>query len=182
MTEMADLEDWARRYLDLWEDQVTALAADRDFSKLLLAQLSAFNAFPAFSNAAKAEAPDPATLAAAMSSWRSAMATAMACAAGVDSAAGKHGGVSKDRDHDGDRKRDGGRATGVESKAGADGDPTGAASPAVSPQSQQLDLDVIARRLADLEARVAGLETTRERLAPGRPPRGAGGSRRRSAP
>jgi len=35
MSEPADLDDLARRYLDLWQDQMSALAADEDFARLM---------------------------------------------------------------------------------------------------------------------------------------------------
>ncbi len=35
MSEQADLDELARRYLDLWQDQMTALAGDREFTEAL---------------------------------------------------------------------------------------------------------------------------------------------------
>ena len=35
MADGADLEDLARRYLDLWQDQMSALAADKEFAEAL---------------------------------------------------------------------------------------------------------------------------------------------------
>jgi hypothetical protein len=35
MSEQADLDELARRYLDLWQDQMTALAGDREFAEAL---------------------------------------------------------------------------------------------------------------------------------------------------
>lgn len=193
-SETVDLEDWARRYLDLWEDQVTALAANRDFSKLLLAQVSAFNAFPAFADAKQAGTPDSAALAAALSSWQKALTTAlstaltttMASTAGVD--------VSSCRNADGDeeREQDGGKTKGATRQAGSESSPSGAATAGFPPGAQQPDLDVLTRRLADLEARVADLESgpgaltpelapnTAPNTAPGRASPGNGGRRRRS--
>jgi len=43
MTEPPDLDELARRYVDLWQDQITALAADSEFTETMgrLLQLSA---------------------------------------------------------------------------------------------------------------------------------------------
>jgi uncharacterized protein YhaN len=35
MSERADLDELARRYLDLWQDQMTALAGDKEFAETL---------------------------------------------------------------------------------------------------------------------------------------------------
>jgi hypothetical protein len=43
MSEQADLDELARRYLDLWQDQMTALAGDPDFAEALQQLMTAMS-------------------------------------------------------------------------------------------------------------------------------------------
>ncbi len=58
MSEQANLDELARRYLDLWQDQMAALTADKDFAEALQQLMSAAGlATPATHGDPKADAP-----------------------------------------------------------------------------------------------------------------------------
>lgn len=131
MAEHGDMDELARRYLDLWQDQVSALAADPELGAAVEKLMAGFAAGPA----------------AAWSAWPGILAGLMT-------------GTAVDGQWDGrnSKARDEGGADGRFSKNGAA--PAAGASPAATaPDGGGADLGDIARRLALLEQRLAALES-----------------------
>ncbi len=142
MAERADLDELARRYLDLWQDQMTALAGDREFAetmqRLMTTMGLAATAAPEF--------------------WRAWPATM----AGLQ-AAGQTQGTSDDQSREAGpgapaRSARGPAARGSAARTSAAGTPAGTAAPAAAFDGGESGLDQLARRLAALEERIAALE------------------------
>ncbi|RMD62676.1 MAG: hypothetical protein D6826_06785, partial [Alphaproteobacteria bacterium] len=126
MANDADLDDLARRFLDLWQDQMTALATDEDLARTLQRMAAAMTA------SAWAAAAGPAAMAAMMAGLP---AHTVRERAGHD---GKTASGAPAADASGPSGPGAARASGAASAAGASG---GGLS----------DLDDIAGRLAALE-------------------------------
>jgi len=151
MSETPDLDELAERYLDLWQDQMSALANDPEFAEVM-------NRLLASSAAAM---PD---MAAAWAAWPAMMAGLAAGGRTKDGESTEQTGTGP-----------GGSPPGGEGDARAAEGPSGAEAAAVAPGHRGADLVELARRLAALEDRVAALES---RTGKGR--RGARGGSRKS--
>jgi hypothetical protein len=144
MAEGSELEQLAQRYLDLWQDQVSALAADGEFTDMM-GRLTA--------------ALGPAAAAAPWALWP-AMLGAMTPGAGAGAnwppffAGGGVSGAGRPEEH-GDKATAPGAAAASGRTAGA---APGAAAAAAAPLGGGPDLGELARRLAALEERIAALE------------------------
>ncbi len=141
MAERADLDELARRYLDLWQDQMTALAGDKEFAetmqRLMTTMGLAATAAPEF--------------------WRAWPATM----AGMQ-AAEQTQGASDDESREAGPSAPTQRARG--STAGtAAGTPDGTEAPAAASDGGESGLDQFARRLGALEERIAALEAAGSR-------------------
>jgi len=153
MSQTEELEELARRYVDLWQDQMTALAADPDFAEAMQRVMASLGVTAA-------------GLPAVWGAWPAAMASMLAAAqgappAGLQGAAGaKAGGPKKDGSTNG-RRED------VRGNDGAAGS-AGPAPAAAASDGGGADLGVIAERLAALEQRILALEggTGRPRRKP----------------
>ncbi len=135
MSDTPDLDELAERYLDLWQDQMTALASDPEFAEVM-------NRLLASSAAAM---PD---LAAAWAKWPAAMA-------GL-------GAGGRTQDGKAAEQTDGGPGTartGGKGRTRAAKRSPRAKAAAVAPGDRGADLVELARRLAALEDRVAALES-----------------------
>jgi hypothetical protein len=143
MADGAELEDLARRFLDLWQDQMSALAGDPEYTEALSRLLAAMGV-------ASAEAP------AACRGWPDALS-------GLLQAAGAPG------DHGGDQGNDHTRGGAAELAKTSRSAAAGAQAAAVEPGDGGSDLDLVLGRLAALEDRIAQLETRagRARKGPG---------------
>jgi uncharacterized protein YhaN len=132
MSERADLDELARRYLDLWQDQMTALAGDREFAETMQQLMTTMGL-------AATAAPE---------FWRAWPATM----AGLQAAEQTQG--TSD-----DQSREAGPGAPARSAPGsAAGTATGTAAPAAASDGGESGLDQLARRLAALEERIAALE------------------------
>ncbi len=132
MAEQADLDELARRYLDLWQDQMTALAGDKEFAetvqRLMTTMGMSATAAPEF--------------------WRAWPATM----AGLQ-ATEQTQGASDDQS-----RETGPRAPTRSAEGSAAGTAARTAAPAAASDGGELGLDQLARRLAALEQRIAALE------------------------
>ena len=143
-----EMQDLARRYLDLWQDQMTALASDNEFVAAWRKMAEAMGAGQAFAQMGQPGAgADPTQL------FRSMMA-----------------GAAAPQKETGDEPSQSGPETERES---ATDSKTGAPASAAASDGGGDDLELIARRLALLEERVAKLESKPK--APRK--RASGGSR-----
>jgi hypothetical protein len=145
----ADIEDLARRYVDLWQDQLAAMTADPEYWGAVQRLFDAF--------AAGASVPD-----AFAGGWKSAEPDAKA--PGKYEESGESGEYEKSGEY---------RATGRSSQPSRSAaKPAETGAPAASPASRGGgdDMADIARRLARLEERLAALEAPsrsgRKRVAP----------------
>jgi len=153
MSDTPDLDELAERYLDLWQDQMSALASDPEFAEVM-------NRLMASSAAAM---PD---VAAAWAAWPAMMAALVPGAAAGRTENGKG---AQQADGGGGPAEAGGKAGARAAKR-----PARAEAAAAAPGDRSADLVEFARRLAALEARVAALES-----GPGKGRGGArGGSRK----
>jgi hypothetical protein len=132
MAERADIDELARRYLDLWQDQMTALAGDREFAEALQ-QLMTTMSVP---GSAPGSVPGSAPGHAAPEFQRAWM--------GVMT--GQQPGQQP------------GQSTKATADDGTPGRAPGAPAAATAPDGGSADLDQLARRLAALEERIAALE------------------------
>ncbi len=132
MSERADLDELARRYLDLWQDQMTALAGDKEFAetvqRLMTTMGLAATAAPEFWRA-----------------WPAMMAGLQA--------AEQTQGASDDES----REAGPGAPTGP-ARGSTAGTAAGTAAPGAASDGGESGLDQLARRLAALEERIAALE------------------------
>lgn len=132
MAEQADLDELARRYLDLWQDQMTALAGDKEFAetvqRLMTTMGMSATAGPEF--------------------WRAWPATM----AGLQ-ATEQTQGASDDQS-----RETGPRAPTGSAEGSAAGTAARTAAPAAASDGGEPGLDQFARRLAALEQRIAALE------------------------
>ncbi|MEX2628558.1 MAG: hypothetical protein WD341_01375 [Tistlia sp.] len=126
-----DLDELAQRYLDLWQDQASALAADPGFGEALrrLVETGLGSAGEACQ---------------AWTAWQEALAAQLLRAAGAT--------TEEDGRHEGRGPPNGQRRTGA--ARGTRGSPAAAAAPGRGGG----DLDHLARRLAAMEERIAELE------------------------
>ncbi|MGF1629077.1 MAG: hypothetical protein ACFCUT_06370 [Kiloniellaceae bacterium] len=131
-----DLEDLARRYVDLWQDQMTSLAADPDFAESLHKVMAAMGVAAS-------------GLPALWSAWPAALAGVMAAA----KPASPGGGEAEER-QEGDGKSAGAASDGTRKSATA----PGSAPAAAAPDGRGPDLVGLAERLAALEQRILALE------------------------
>jgi hypothetical protein len=152
MADGAELEDLAQRFLDLWQDQMSALAGDPEYTEALSRLLAAMGV-------ASAEAPT------ACRGWPDALSGLLQA---VEAPGPGDQGGGQGNDH----KR-GGAADLAKSLRGA---AAGAEAAAVEPGDGGSDLDLVFGRLAALEERIAQLETRAGRARKGsRPKPGKGG-------
>ncbi|WP_299395746.1 hypothetical protein [Pelagibius sp.] len=163
MSQTEELEDLARRYVDLWQDQMTALAADPDFAEAMQRVMASLGVTAA-------------GLPAVWGAWPAAMASMLAAAqggppaglqaAGLQAAGLQAAGAAKA----GGPEKDGARNGRREDVRGNDGSagPAGPAPAAAASDGGGADLGVIAERLAALEQRILALEggTGRPRRKP----------------
>jgi hypothetical protein len=130
------LDDLARRYVDLWQDQMTALAADPEFAeslhKVMAAMGVAASGMPAM-----------------WSAWPAALAGVMAAARPAP-----RGGSEAEERQEADGKSAGAAPDGTRKPAAA----PGTAAAATAPAGGGPDLGVLAERLAALEQRILALE------------------------
>jgi hypothetical protein len=141
MPKPPDLETLSRRFLDLWQDQMTAMAADPEMAEVMTRLMGM---------------------------------TAPGMAAFMPLAIGGLGGLAGGAKEGEERTREGHRdaETETSSSAGEAKAPPRAAAAATASGGGGLDLDELARRLADVERRLDELEARA----------GAGGGRARGKP
>jgi hypothetical protein len=151
MSDTPDLDELAERYLDLWQDQMSALASDPEFAEVM-------NRLLASSAAAM---PD---LAAAWAAWPAMMA-------GLGAGKRTEDGKDAEQTDGGPGAAPTGRKGGARAAKGA----PRAEAAAAAPGDRRADLVELARRLAALEDRVAALES-----GPGQGRGGARGRPRKS--
>jgi len=149
MADGVEQEDLARRFLDLWQDQMTALAGDPEYTEALSRLFASMGV-------ASAEAP------AACQGWPDALS-------GLLQAAGAPGGGDQGGDQGHGQERGGATDLAKPSRGAA----AGAQAAADEPGDGGSDLDHVLGRLAALEDRIAQLETRagRARKGPGPKPR-----------
>ena len=176
MTDEPDLEELARRFFDLWQEQVTALATDREVAEAAERWLQAMGAAAAPAQGMPGGAPAP------WLAWPAAMMAAMSSAglAGVPGAAQAWGGDGRTAGGfpaapfgapaAGPGAGDG--AGGGTAASGESGAAAGAAASAGASHDGAGDVDELRERLAALEERIAALEA--------KPGRGRGASQGRS--
>ena len=137
MSQSDELEELARRYVDLWQDQMTALAADPDFAEAMQRVMATLGV-------------SAAGLPAAWAAWPAAMGSMMAAA---------HPGPSSEQGPAGGQDKDAGTAgSGSATKGGTGNGTAGAPPAAAASDGGGDDLGVITQRLAALEQRVLALE------------------------
>ena len=130
-----ELEELARRYVDLWQDQMTALAADPEFAESLQKVMAAMGVAAS-------------GLPAMWSAWPAAMSTLMSAAQ-----PGPQTGMTKPQGQETDEEPAGGKHNGS-GKAGK----AGAEAAAAASHGGGPDLGILEERLAALEQRVRSLE------------------------
>lgn len=136
-----DLEDLARRYVDLWQDQMTALASDPEFAESLQKVMAAMGVAAS-------------GLPAMWSAWPAAMTSLMAAA---------QPGMSNPQGQETHGQPAGGKQNGSGAPAAArSAEPpateAGAASAAAASPGGGADLGELEKRLAALEQRLRSLE------------------------
>lgn len=141
-----ELEELARRYVDLWQDQMTALAADPEFAESLQKVMAAMGVAAS-------------GLPAMWSAWPAAMSTLMSAAQpGMTNPQGQE----TDEKPAGGKQNASGQAAGAgPSKAGpskAGAGKAGAEAAAAASHGGGPDLGVLEERLAALEQRIRSLE------------------------
>lgn len=148
MSDGTDLEALARRYLDLWQDQMTAMASDPEFAEAL-ERLLAVAGMPGSDGSASAgnasagnASGDGASPLTAWTAWPMAMLLTMAA---MSRDAAQAGATPPDQPAAAQARGQDGQTAGTQAASGASDD--GA-----------LDVDRLLRRLAVLEERVASLE------------------------
>lgn len=132
MSERVDIDELARRYLDLWQDQMTALAGDRDFAESLQKLMTAMGA----AGGAAGDAAGDAAATAAPEFQRAWMGVMTGQPPGQPP----------------------GQPTKATADDGTPGRASGSPAAATAPDGGSADLDQLARRLAALEERIATLE------------------------
>jgi len=140
MSDTPDIDELAKRYLDLWQDQLSALAGDPEFAEVMTRLMgSSATAMPG---------------AAAWAAWPAALAGL------VPGAVGKQAGNDKDQGQAGGAEGTA-ETAGKAGKAGsrACARPSGAKAAAAASGDGGADLVEFARRLAALEERVVVLES-----------------------
>jgi hypothetical protein len=140
MADQADADDLARRYLDLWQDQMSALAADQDFARAIQQIMTGMGL---------AGTATPATFA-NWAAWPGMMAGLAPVPQGDATADAQS------------RKQ---ARSGHGNHGAASAAASGAAAPGADTGGGGADLDQLTRRLAALEKRIAALEGG---TAPGR--------------
>ena len=138
MSERADLDELARRYLDLWQDQMTALSGDREFTEALQQLMTTMGVPGGVPGGIPGAVPGDA----ASEFWRAwpAMMSGQ-----------QPGGPRSEQQTD------------ASADDGTGGRTPGAPAAAAAPDGGGLDLDQLARRLAALEQRIAALEAGAKR-------------------
>jgi hypothetical protein len=131
-----DIEELARRYVDLWQDQMTALASDPEFAESLQKVMASMGVAAS-------------GLPGLWTAWPAAMSSMMAAAQpGATTGSEKTGG-----EQEGDGRTAGRRKAGGTREAEAGSAPAAAAS-----HGGGLDLGLLEERLAALEQRLLALE------------------------
>lgn len=148
MSDQADLDELARRYLDLWQDQMTALAGDEEFAKTLQQLTTAMGA----------------AATAGSTAWAAAWPAMMA---GLQ----PPGATQRESDGQGAADETGkgaeGTAAGAPGRQGAAVEAAGATAAAGPPGGGGDVLEQLTRRLAALEERIAALEGGARRVGRG---------------
>jgi hypothetical protein len=140
-----ELEELARRYVDLWQDQMTALAADPEFAESLQKVMAAMGVAAS-------------GLPAMWSAWPAAMSTLMSAAQ-----PGTQSGMTNPQEQETDEKPAGGKQNASGQAAGpgtskAGLSKAGAEAAAAASHGGGPDLGVLEERLAALEQRIRSLE------------------------
>ena len=139
-----DLDDLARRYVDLWQDQMTALAADPAFAESMQKVMATMGVAAS-------------GLPAAWTAWPAAMSSLMAAARpGAEGATVQAAPMQASSDVQGQETQ--GEPAGKPKREHEDAGAVGAAATAAPPHGGGLDLGVLEERLAALERRVLALE------------------------
>ena len=132
MSQPSDLEDWAKRYLDLWQDQVSAMASDPAVSQWLSAPVIAQAMTASRSTVDRQDEPSDAA-------WLERFAKSWLAAIAASAPASDQSGSDQAAKNDGDE--DGAKTAAAPSRHGGD------------------DMASFSRRLAQLERRIARLES-----------------------
>jgi hypothetical protein len=170
MSDEPNADELARRYLDLWQEQMKALASDPEYADML-ERLSGMMGGGAW-NDLMAHAADPAESGPARANawaggpWSLWPAAMMAMMSGGGSYGRFHGGANGEAAEAGtDRGHTEGRANGAggNGRAGprdaGGGTAAGSASTADASRRRADDLDELAVRMAALEERLASMES-----------------------
>ena len=150
MPEPSDPEEWAKRYLDLWQDQISAMARDPEVLKNLLYPFMSLAADGSAKNKnGSAAAVDPALIEQVTNAWLTGfMGRRQDADAGPSAHRTSFGRGPDGRDDDGqDETEDAGNTA------------PGAEADAVASDNDDGNLAALARRIAGLEERIARLES-----------------------
>ncbi|MEO3428231.1 hypothetical protein AAFN88_05195 [Pelagibius sp. CAU 1746] len=135
-----DLEELARRYVDLWQDQMTALAADPEFAESLQKVMAAMGVAAS-------------GLPAMWSAWPAAMSTLMSAAQPATQT-----GRTNPQEPKTDEKPAGAKHDGSGQASGPRAAEAGAEAAAAASHGGGADLGLLEERLAALEQRIRDLE------------------------
>jgi hypothetical protein len=153
MSDEPTVDDLARRYLDLWQEQMRALASDPEFVDMLDRLTGMMG--PAAMNAAMTgydgnRPANPWTI------WPAAMMAMMSGSGGYGRTDGGWNAKAEETRADGGQGADGGHRTGHAGARSA----AGSAPAAAASERGADDVDELAARVAALEERIASLEAT----------------------
>lgn len=151
-----EFRDWAERYLDLWEDQVSAAAADPAIMSALWAPLLLAAPAMAAPVADEKTCLDGEPWQASFETWLAAFQQAISASTGTVQDQGDHEPAADGcSSHDplSEQRAD---PSGTKCRPGGPSD--GAAALDLSSGNSRRDLDDIARRVADLAADIAALD------------------------
>jgi hypothetical protein len=162
MPEPSDPEEWAKRYLDLWQDQVSAMARDPEVLKnLLIPFMSLAVDGPAKSGNGPAAVTDPALVEQVAKAW---LAGFMGRRQDTEAGFSAHRTSS-------DRSPEGKGDDGQDESARANSAATGPEAATAASDNDDGNLVALSRRIAGLEERIARLESA-QRGGTGKPGKG----------